>query len=242
MTAQAKPASLITPAFYKSLRGAYIAFDGPNGGGKSTLINSLMVEIRKYEAEQLQAELPDAPAPLDVEMVREPGSTEVGEHLRQLLRFGTTKLAPETNALLFMAARAQLVREKVQPLRERGYCVISDRCVASTYAYQSAEGVSTDWISQMYEGAVPLHMQPDLVVIVDVPIDVGRERVAKANEGVDNFESRSADYHMRVRGAYIHFVRVFSGRALAVDGFQEPRRVLENTIKQVSDFFGNRLV
>lgn len=171
------------------VRGCYLVLDGPDGGGKSTmaaeLCNWLTAEGRS------------------VLHVREPGSTAVGEALRRLLLDPATGgLRPVTEALLFSAARAELVATVIAPALQQGRVVIAERAYTSTLAYQGAAAsppLDYDWIvdlTRRVHGAV----LPDAVFVLDVPPKVAALRRAARQQ--DRIEARAADYQQRVRDAF----------------------------------------
>ena len=147
-------------------KGLMITFEGCEGCGKTTQIHRLETHIED--------------AGYHAFVTREPGGTEVGEEIRHLLKFGHQgdKLFPETELLLFAAARAQLVREIIVPEIEDGRIILCDRFLDSTTVYQGvARQVSDDPIQAINAFAVG-DIMPDLTFILDVPADVSMQRVA----------------------------------------------------------------
>lgn len=168
----------------------YVALDGPDGCGKSSQAVALCRFLRERGAV--------------VQHVREPGSTPVGESLRQLLLAPSTgELRPITEALLFSAARAELVANGIAPALQRGEWVVAERCYLSTVVYQglaSAPGLPVDWLfdlTRRVHGAC----LPDLLCVLDVPGEVAAARRAARTH--DRIEARGADYHARVRAGYL---------------------------------------
>ena len=173
----------------------YVVVDGPDGCGKSS------------QAAALCTWLGDCSRP--VLHVREPGSTPVGEALRQLLLSPSTgELRPVTEALLFSAARAELVANVVAPALQRGSVVVAERCYLSTIVYQSfaaAPGLDLDWLLDLTRRVHGASL-PDAIFVLDVPAAVGRaRRRARAD---DRIEARGADYHERVRDGFLQAARL----------------------------------
>lgn len=172
----------------------YVALDGPDGCGKSTQAAALAAWLESEGA--------------DVLHVREPGSTPVGEALRELLLSNETgELQPITEVLLFSAARAELVERVIAPaLRERRV-VVAERCYLSTAVYQvlapdAPVGGPLDprWfddLTRRVHGAC----LPDRIFVLDVPAEVSAQRRSRRTD--DRIEARGADYHARVREGYL---------------------------------------
>jgi dTMP kinase len=165
----------------------WFVLDGPDGCGKSTQAAALCAWLMAQGRAVLH--------------LREPGSTPVGEALRSLLldpRTGT--LRPETEALLFTAARAELVQGVVRPALERGALVVQERCWVSTLVYQGvAAGVDLDWIDGLTAHAHQGCM-PDLVFVLDVPVAVTAARIKDRAD--DRYEGRGRAFLQRVRDGY----------------------------------------
>jgi dTMP kinase len=174
----------------------YVALDGPDGCGKSTQAAALVRWLDAEGAEVLH--------------VREPGSTPVGEALRDLLLSPKTgELLGITEVLLFSAARAELMRHVVRPALAEGKVVVAERCYLSTAVYQllSASAPSPGvldltWFEDLTR-RVHGDCLPDAVFVLDVSAEVSAERRSGRAGGEDRIEARGVDYHRRVRGAYL---------------------------------------
>lgn len=182
-------------------RGLFITFEGGEGSGKSTQAR-LLKERLEREART-------------VVLVREPGGTPLGEEVRRLLLHRETELTPQTEMLLFLAARAELVRRVILPALERGDVVICDRFSDSTLAYQGyGRGLDLDEIRRLDSWATG-GLLPDLTVLLDVPVEVGHER---NRAGEDAFEREDDAFHQRVREAYRALAKEQPGRWLVLEG------------------------
>ncbi len=196
---------------HEKLAGRFLVFDGPDGCGKSTQIGLL--------AERLGG------GPLEVVHTVDPGGTAIGDRIRQLLlgeHLATMDVRCET--LLFMASRAQLAAEVVRPALARGAVVLCDRFVSATCAYQGAAGQDVRTILELGRLAVG-DTWPDLTVILDVPVELGRRR--RSHRPADAMESRPEDFHRRVREGFLSLPRDYPGRVEVLDGTPAPGQVHE---------------
>lgn len=175
--------------------GLFLALEGPDGGGKTT------------QAAQLAAWLRDCR--FDVVSCHDPGSTDVGERLRKIvLDRASTHLSLRSEMLIYMASRAQLVDEVIQPSLAAGRVVITDRFLLSTLVYQGlAGGLALDdvWrIGQVATGG----LLPDLTMVLDIPAELRRARVGAAR---DRIEDRPPEYHHGVRAGFLAAAGVKTG-------------------------------
>jgi len=169
------------------MRGKFITFEGIDGAGKSSHVEWL--------AEQLRGK------GLNVQVTREPGGTELGEKLRELLLNEPMHL--ETETLLMFAARREHLARLIEPALARGEWVVCDRFSDATWAYQGGgRGLDKSKFLAL-EHWVHDHLHPDLTLLFDLPLDVARERIVLANRVLDKFEQERADFHERVRQAYL---------------------------------------
>lgn len=168
-------------------KGKFITFEGIDGAGKSTHI-ATVVDLLKARG-------------LEVVATREPGGTPLGEKLRELLLHEPMHL--ETEALLMFAARREHLALVIEPALARGAWVVCDRFSDATYAYQGGgRGLDKAKFAEL-ERWVHGHLQPDLTFLFDLPPDVACERIARQGRELDKFEQERADFHWRVRQAYL---------------------------------------
>ena len=204
----------------------FIVFEGGEGCGKSTQTRAL---YRHLSEDGFPAVL-----------TREPGSTRLGERVRRHLKQNDgTRISPLAELLLISAARAQLVSEVIRPELERGKTVVCDRFTPSTLAYQGyGRGLDTDAIRDVNDIATD-GISPDLIVLLDIPIEAGLSR--KKGKEKDRFESESAAFHTRVRRGYLDMAKADPERWLVVDG-RLPRKTIESRIwTRVSVLLGREL-
>ena len=169
-----------------------------------------------------------------VHVTREPGGTELGEKLRELLLHKTMHL--ETETLLMFAARREHLAKVIEPAMASGEWVVCDRFSDATYAYQGGgRGLDRAKLQQL-EHWVHGHLQPDLTLLFDLPLDVARERIALASRVLDRFEQERADFHERVRQAYLERAHSSPMRIRVIDAQQsieKIRNLLEITVSSI---------
>ncbi len=183
--------------------GRFISFEGIDGAGKSTHI--------AYVAELLTAR------GKTVVSSREPGGTAVGEKLRDLLLH--EKMHLETEALLMFASRREHIAQVIEPALARGDWVISDRFTDASFAYQGGgRGLDRSKMEAL-EAWVHPHLQPDLTLLFDVPLDVARARL-DATRTLDKFEQEQADFFAACRKEYLRRAAQFPERIVVVDSTQ----------------------
>ena len=194
------------------LAGKFIVIDGPDGAGKSTHLKLLAEHLRGQGAA--------------VREVRDPGGTVIGDKIRAiLLDKAHDEMAPACELMLYMASRAQLVAQVIAPALAAGQCVLCDRYVSSTVAYQGAAGVDVEAIMQAARAAVG-GVWPDLTLIVDVPSDLGLSRVGRGG-GPDRMESKSLEFHRRVRELFLQQAKSQPAKFAIIDGQSEANEVQE---------------
>lgn len=186
-------------------RGRFITFEGPEGAGKTTQANELRAWL--------------VAAGRDVIVVREPGGTPAGERIRSLLLDAHDEgfaLGPRTDALLFNAARAQLVDDVIEPALAAGIIVISTRFADSTLAYQGeGAGLALDDLRALERFATN-GLRPDLTILLDLPVELGLGR--KAGEETRFEISFDRPFHERVRQGFLRLASDEPGRFAIVDG------------------------
>ena len=195
----------VTPPGTPVSRGWFITIEGPEGAGKTT------------QAQRLAAHLQSAGH--DVHLTREPGGTWLGERLRDLLlarTASTSRTDPLTDALLFNAARRQLVTEVITPALEAGQTVVCARFADSTLAYQGyGAGVPLDDL-QALAAAATGGLSPDLTILLDLPVEAGLAR--KAPGDVTRFEAEfDLDFHRRVREGFLALAVASPSRFAVID-------------------------
>jgi dTMP kinase len=215
----------------EKLTGKFIVLDGPDGSGKGTQLRLL--------AEKLSAE------GLEVVVGKDPGGTDIGDRIRGiLLNYDLEQMDVRCEAFLFMASRAQLVGEVIEPAITAGKVALCDRFISSTCAYQGAAGYDPERIIELGRYAVG-DTWPQLTLIVDVPTEEGFKRTGrkphhvtrrrKRNDGdqglllpdveTDAMEARPMEFHRQVRERFLSLPASYPGRVEIVDGTGTPDAV-----------------
>jgi len=209
--------------FKSKFSGKFIVIDGPDGCGKSTQLKLLAEYLRKEGIEILKT--------------HDPGGTKIGDQIRHLLKYGAKGIMDvHTETMLFMASRAQLVAEVIKPAIEKGKTVLCDRFISSTCAYQGSSGYSLEKIIELGKFAVG-DVWPNLTIIIDMPAEEGLERTGRRprqkrianhkdanqrhlfeNTIPDRFDSRSLEYHRKVRKWFLKIEDCYPGIVKIVDG------------------------
>jgi dTMP kinase len=197
------------------VRGKFITLEGLDGAGKSTHIPAIIAGLQSKGVE--------------VVSTREPGGTELGEALRELLLHRS--MDAETETLLMFAARREHIAQVIAPALARGAYVVSDRFSDASFAYQSGgRGVSAEKIAQL-ESWVHPNLQPDLTILFDVPVEVSVARLTSARSP-DKFESQNAAFFERIRNAYLQRAAASPERFRIIDGNQ-PLASVEQAVRQI---------
>lgn len=209
-------------------RGRFITLEGPDGAGKSVQATRLAASLRAAGA--------------TVTLTREPGGTPLGERIREVLLVGDhPPRTAESDALLFNAARSQLVRDVIAPALARGETVICDRFADSTVAYQGyGSGLDRQALRHL-EALATGGLRPDVILLLDVPVVVGlTRRAAGAPDQLNRFE-RSVHhdevFHERVRKGYLAMAAEDPRRWQVVDARADPDAVAE----EIARLFPNDL-
>jgi dTMP kinase len=200
------------------MRGYFITFEGGEGSGKSTHARLLGERLRTVG--------------IDPVITREPGGSPGAEIIRHILLSGLAKpLGPETEAILFAAARDDHLRTVIRPAIAAGRWVICDRFIDSTRVYQGAVGHVDPRLIRSLERVTVGGAVPDLTFILDVPATVGLAR-AKRRRGegdADRFEGEAIEFHGQLRSAYRALAELEPKRCVIIDG-RAPKDVVAERI------------
>ena len=201
-------------------RARFITLEGGEGAGKSTVMAALAAELNARG--------------IAFEMTREPGGTPLAEAIRKMVLdpHWMGVMQPETELLLVFAARAQHLRERIQPLLESGRWVLSDRYTDASYAYQGGgRGQPVARIAELEAWTAPV--QPDLTFLLDVPVEQGLARAYSRGER-DRMEREKLEFHERVRAAYLARVAVMPKRFRVIDASKSAADVAAAVREQFS--------
>jgi dTMP kinase len=220
---------------WTNLRGKFIVFDGNEGCGKST--QAALTRDRLAEEG------------LDVLLVRDPGTTRIGEQIRQiLLHPDHTDMSMRAEMLLYMAARAQMMKEIIQPALDAGRLVLSDRFISSTLAYQlGGDGLTAQEIRAVGDIAISGRW-PDLTIIFDLPIEISSRRVRPkfpagstgpgASGRKDRIELRSPAYHEQVRQNFLQQAKDHPESYRIIDASRSVEQVQEDVGNCIEELIG----
>ena len=205
-------------------KGRFITLEGGEGTGKSTQVRLLAESFRK-------AGIPVLP-------LRSPGGTAVAEQLRNILKTKTPgeDLLPETELMLFGACHAQMCENMIRPALARGAIVISDRFTDSTLVYQGcARRIDPETVARVNE-FVCRGTRPDLVLVLDIPVELGLRRTASRSGGTaqnDRFDSESTAFHTAVRNGFLELARREPGRFAVIDASPSPEEVTQSILEAI---------
>ena len=204
----------------------FITLEGPEGGGKSTQL-PLLAEFLCQQG-------------FSVCTTREPGGTEIGNQVREvLMKMANTAMNPRTETLLFLAARAQLVEEVIRPHLLRGDLVISDRYGDSTLAYQGyGHGNDLNTIRQLLDFA-PGGLQPNLTLLLDLDVEQGLSRKQRKGEW-NRLDAYTVAFHHRVRAGYLELASQEPERWVVLDASRPPEQVQADLRRIVLSRLQNR--
>ncbi len=196
-------------------RGLLITFEGPEGSGKTTLIRSI-AEILSARGE-------------DPMVIREPGGTDIGERIRNiLLDTASQGMCAETELLLMVASRAQLVREKIAPALEAGMIILCDRFADASVAYQGfGRGLGEKQVHELNRVALG-GIVPDLTFLCLLPPAEGQRRLQR--ETTDRLDREAADFHQRVYEGYQAMAVSGELRFKVLDAAAPPEKVLDEAL------------
>lgn len=212
----------------ETARGKFITLEGGEGCGKST------------QAARLRSML--ASRGIDALAVREPGGTGLGEKIRSLLKdFRADPPCDKSELLLFLAARAQLVRNVIEPALESGRWVVSDRFCDSTFAYQGhGRGLPLESLRAANAFACG-GLMPDLTLLLDVPPQVSsvrlRRRQAETNTSADRIEQAGEGFHARIREGFLEMAAAEPGRFAVIDAAGTEEEVWARVSEAVGRLF-----
>jgi dTMP kinase len=201
--------------------GRLITIEGLDGAGKSTLAVALADALRARGGE--------------VQALREPGGVDAAERIRQLVKDPSSRIGPRAEALLYAAARAQLVEEALLPLLHAGSWVLLDRFVDSSLAYQGAgRCLGTDRIRAINEFATG-GLRPDRTLLLAIDPESARTRSRARAEDADRLEQEDDDFFARIAAAYAELAAAEPKRIRTIDASLPPEEVLNAALDALGD-------
>jgi dTMP kinase len=202
-------------------RGRLITIEGIDGVGKTTLAGAL--------GERLQA------AGLDVKLLREPGGVRAAERVRELVTDPELRIGPRAEALLYAAARAQLVEEAISPLLERGSWVLLDRFVDSSLAYQGAgRGLGVEAVGAVNDFGTG-GLQPDRTLLLVLDAETARSRSRSRGQPADRLEREQQEFFDRIAEGYLQLTAGNPDRIRQIDAGRSEEDVLDAAWAELAD-------
>ena len=204
------------------MTGKFITVEGIEGAGKTTCMQVVTDVIEQQDISAIHT--------------REPGGTDLGEDLRNLLLgHKHTGMSDDAELLMMFAARAEHIAQKIKPALGAGNWVLCDRFTDATYAYQGyGRGISLEKISGL-ENWVQGELRPDLTLLMDLPVEMGMERAGKRS-APDRFESEAWDFFERIRQGYLSIAAEQSSRVKVIDASQDLHDVQEQVRAAIEAF------
>lgn len=204
--------------------GVFITLEGGEGAGKSTQLKLLEERLVTHE--------------IDIVRTREPGGVSSAETIRDLLVNGETdKWRPLTETLLHFAARHEHISRLVQPALDRGQWVLCDRFADSTTAYQGyAQNIDLETLATLYRLAVG-NLEPNLTIILDLPVEVGLERAEDRGIGGTRYEKMGIEFHKQLRDGFLQIAAKNPHRCSILDATQSIEEISEYIMTLVEERF-----
>jgi dTMP kinase len=200
---------------------AFVTIEGIDGAGKTTLAQGIVAALCERG--------------VDVELLREPGGVEASERVRGLVKDAALTIGARAEALLYAAARAQLVEEALVPLLDKGAWVVLDRFVDSSLAYQgAARGLGIEAVQAINEFATG-GLTPDRTLLLQIDPAAGRARAAGRGNAPDRLELEADGFFARIAGAYAELARQYPERIVTLDATRPPGEVLAAALDAIGD-------
>lgn len=201
-------------------KGFLVTFEGGEGCGKSTQIKQFAKFLEENKIEYIVS--------------REPGGTELGEKIREILLHSKGAISPTVEFLLFSSARAEHVEKVIKPALEQGKVVVLDRYYDSSFTYQGLAGnLQLENLKQVTDFAIDGAV-PDLTFLLDLTYEQGMAR-KKANPDLaklDRIELKGKEFHDKVRAGYLKLAEMFADRIVVVDASQSIEKVAEDVVNE----------
>lgn len=194
--------------------GKFITIEGIEGAGKSTAISVISEYLKN--------------AGLEIVITREPGGTEIAEAIRKILLIHhNEKMEIDTELLLFFASRAQHIAQVIKPALFAGKVVLCDRFTDASFAYQcGGRGIAEEKVATL-ETWVHHDLQPDLTILMDLPVEIGMQRAVSRGE-LDRFEVEQCQFFAKIRAYYLKRAQKFVQRFRVIDASLPIEQVTQN--------------
>ncbi len=207
------------------MNGIFISLEGPDGAGKSTVLQAILPDLQNKYGE--------------IVATREPGGVRVAEEIRHvILNPKNTEIDAKSELLLFAAARRVHLQSKVEPALAEGKMVIADRYIDSSVAYQGfGRGLGLEVVEWLNDFATD-GLKPDLTLYFDIDTEVALERIKKnRSEDIDRLDMERAEMHRKVRAGYLEIVKSEPERFVTIDASQPLEKVIADSLKVIIERF-----
>lgn len=196
----------------------FLVFEGIDASGKSTLIQALEKELQQRKIKPV--------------VTKEPGGSALGLKIRSLLiEKSSQPPSPHAEVLLYFADRSQHIQEVIKPALEREAWLISDRYWASTFAYQcGGRKMDEEWVLSLKKSTCPDSCEPDLWILLDLPVESSLDRLQTTRTHRDRFELEKKEFHQGVRDYYLKLSQQSPDSWLVLDALQPPQKLLEKIL------------
>ena len=203
---------------YENLKGKVISFEGGEGAGKSTVIKDVAKTLSDNN--------------IDVFVTREPGGNNISEQIRSVIvDKNNTSICGETEALLYAASRAQLIKENIRPLLSKNKTIVFDRFIDSSYVYQGiVRGLGVDAIESINKVALNGFM-PDVTIFLNIDPEIGLKRIRDNNREMNRLDLEGLEFHKKVHDGYLLLAKKYPERIKIVDASKSREEVLLETLK-----------
>jgi dTMP kinase len=206
------------------MTGKFITFEGIEGAGKSTALELTHQYLKQHN--------------IEVVVTREPGGTKISEAIRKLLLdHNDETMAADAELLLFFASRAQHIAQIIKPALQAGKIVLCDRFTDASFAYQcGGRGIAEERVAVL-EQWVHQGLQPDITILMDVPVEIGMQRVKQRSEP-DRIEAEQRQFFEKVRAQYLKRAQQYPERFQVIDAsasLNEIKKILQQICIDVSD-------
>ena len=203
---------------YENLKGKVISFEGGEGAGKSTVIKDVAKTLSDNN--------------IDVFVTREPGGNNISEQIRSVIvDKNNTSICGETEALLYAASRAQLIKENIRPLLSKNKTIVFDRFIDSSYVYQGiVRGLGVDAIESINKVALNGFM-PDVTIFLNIDPEIGLKRIRDNNREMNRLDLEGLEFHKKVHDGYLLLAKKYPERIKVVDASKSREEVLLETLK-----------
>lgn len=206
-------------------KGIFITFEGPDGAGKTSVLQALLPRLEEFGKELVTT--------------REPGGVAIAEDIRSvILDPENTAMDDKTELLLYIAARRQHLQERIVPALEAGKLLLVDRFIDSSVAYQGfGRGLNVEDIAWLNRFATD-GLLPDLTLYFDIEVEEGLARIAKnRHHDVDRLDMETVDIHQRVRNGYLSILEKEPNRVVKIDASQSLEAVVEAAFTVIVERF-----